>query len=127
MEQILVDTDVIIDFLRGYQKRIKDLFLKIKNKTIIPHLTFLNILELYSGKDVDQPKKELALQKLLTFFKVCELTYENAQIAGRLRKKHQLSVTDALMASTCLDQNLKLFTFNQKHFQKIHGVILYKI
>lgn len=127
MEKVLIDTDVIIDFLRGYNKRVKDLFLKIENNSILPYLTLLNVTELYSGADVDNSSKEKVLQNLLSYFKVSELTYENAQLAGRLRRKYQLGITDSLIASVCLNQNLNLATFNKKHFQKIPGIRFYSL
>lgn len=125
MEEVLIDTDVIIDFLRGFEDRIKDLFLKIENKTIIPYLTFLNIVELYSGADAENPKKEAILSNLLVFFKIAELDFQTAEEAGKLRRKYQLGIVDSLIASTSLTQRLKLATFNKKHFQKIQGLRFY--
>jgi len=127
MEQILLDTDVLIDFLRGHQKRIRDLFLKIENKDLAPCTTVLNIAELYSGKDARDPEKLAALEQLLSYFDIIPIERETAKLAGRLRLEHNLGLADSVVAACAITNKFKLFTLNLKHFQNIKGLNLFSI
>ncbi|MBI2029858.1 hypothetical protein HYT02_05560, partial [Candidatus Gottesmanbacteria bacterium] len=53
MEKILIDTDVIIDFLRGYKKRISALFTQIERKEIKVYISQISVIELFAGEDAE--------------------------------------------------------------------------
>lgn len=119
MEKILIDTDVLIDFLRGYQKKIRDIFIKIEDKDIQPYTTILNIVELYSGTDVTNKNKLVVLEQLLSYFNIITIELQTAKLAGRLRLKYNLSLADAVIAACAVEAKIKLLTLNIKDFQKI--------
>lgn len=123
MEKILVDTDVIIDFLRGYQKRIKQVFQQIEDKKIKAYISWINVIEIYSG--IDAEEKELILSELFSLFEIISCNWSSSKLAGELRKTHNLSLADSLIASLSLTNRLKLFTFNKRDFSKIKGVSFY--
>lgn len=123
MEKILVDTDVIIDFLRGYKKRIKQVFQQIEDKKIKAYISWINVIEIYSG--IDAEEKELILSELFSLFEIISCNWSSSKLAGELRKTHNLSLADSLIASLSLTNRLKLFTFNKRDFSKIKGVSFY--
>lgn len=125
MEKILIDTDVIIDFLRGYGKRAKDIFLKIENRQIKPLVSLISIIELYSGEDTETKSKLRVLQQLLSYFDVFVPDLFCAKLAGSLRRKYKLSLADAVIAASCQMQQAELLTFNTKHFKAISEIKLY--
>jgi predicted nucleic acid-binding protein len=124
MEKILMDSDVLIDFLRGYDKRIRDVFRQLYKKQIVGILSTINIVELYSGKDVLNYKKLASLKKLLSYFQILSLKQAVAELAGTLRFKYSLGLADSVIAATCIKEKAKLFTFNTKDFKKIKELTL---
>lgn len=127
MEKILIDSDVLIDYLRGYDKRILPLFEKLQNNQIVGIISPINIVELYSGKDTQNKKKLLVLKKLLSFFQIVPVRTAVAELAGSLRLKYSLGLADSVIAATCIKEKVQLCTFNTRDFQKIKGLHLFKI
>ena len=127
MEKILIDSDVIIDFLRGHNERIRVIFERIEDKKIIPCVTLINIVELYSGGDIAEKNKIDILEELLSHFEIIDLTVDISKKASILRRKYNLGLADALITASCIKENIKLVTFNQKHFSKVKAINFYKI
>lgn len=124
MEKILIDTDVIIDFLRGYHKRIKTVFDKIEKKEIKAYIALLTIAELYSGKDSENKEREIILNQLLSFFEIIPLDYTLCKQAGSLKRKYGLGLVDSIIAATSIKNKMKLFTFNINHFKNLPNLAL---
>ena len=127
MEEVLVDTDIIIDFLRGHRARLKTFFVRVQERQIKPLISLISIVELYSGKEVAERKRKEFLEKVLSYFQIIPPNLAIAKKAGELRREYSLGIVDALIAATCLSQKMSLFTFNQKHFQKIEKIKFYEI
>ena len=125
MEKILIDTDVVIDFLRGHQPRIKSFFSDIERKRIYGYLSVISLTELYEG--IDDEEKEQVLIKLISYFQLIPVDKNISLLAGKLKRLQYLSLADSLIAATCIDQNLSLFTFNKKHYQAIPNFKLYSV
>lgn len=126
MEKILIDTDVFIDFLRGHKKRILDFFKRIDNKELVVLTTILNVIELYSGEDIKNKNKLFALEKVLSHFQIIFISLSSAKLAGSLRLKYKLGLTDAVIAACTIESKAKLFTFNLKDFGKIKELEIFK-
>lgn len=125
MEKILVDTDVLIDFLRGFEKRAKSIFVAIQKKEVQGWISLVSVTELYAGKDVEEESKLASLEKLLSLFSIALPDLPIAQYAGLLKRYHALGLADAYIAATCIEENLSLVTFNTKHFRSIPTLKLY--
>lgn len=127
MEKILIDSDVLIDFLRGYTTRIKDVFLRIEKGELDAYISTITVSELYSGQDAADEKGKSELRKLLFIFKKISVDEKIAEKAGDIRRNHHTGLSDALIASTALSLTAKLLTFNKKHFQGISGLSFFSI
>lgn len=127
MEKILVDTDVIIDFLRGHRERIKTVFVDVEDKKIKAYISPISIIELYAGENSQRREKTTALAKLLAFFEIVPLDLPISKLAGSFKREYKLGLADAAIAASCLKNSLKLFTFNIKHFKKISNLNIYSI
>lgn len=127
MEKILIDTDVIIDFLRGYHLRTKSIFSKIKNLEIKAYISLISIVELYAGIEAENNQQEISLKQLLSLLEILPIDFNLSKHAGNVRKKYRLSISDSIIAATSSDYKIKLFTFNVKHFSNLPGVKLYSL
>jgi len=124
LEKIVLDTNILIEILKG-------------NRTIINQLELLNtdfyissitVMELYYGA---LNKVELfQLKKFISLFHVIEINENISTISTELifeyAKSHNLAIPDSLIASTAISLNSKLFTLNLKDFRYIDGLILIK-
>ena len=118
---MLVDTDVLIWHLRGYQQAAQRL-----DRLFGLTLSAISYLELIQGM---RNKTELAaVQKMLALRKadVLPLTPAITQRAVSLMEilalSHGLQIADALIAATAIEHNLTLLTGNIKHFRSVEGL-----
>lgn len=113
---ILLDSTVIVNYLRGDSKTV--LYL---NKLPIPTISIITEAEIYQGaKNAQELKK---WEKLMANLKIVLITPEVSSVAVNLVKQHRLShglhILDALIAATAIKNKYTLLTSNIKHFQMI--------
>ncbi len=114
--QIILDTTILIDFLRGSIKAAQYL----QNLTN-PTLSIITEAEIYQGA---KNKNDLIKwEKLFNNFNILPITEEISILGiGLLRQyrlSHSLHILDALIAATAKNHNLTLKTGNIKHFRFI--------
>ena len=94
---LLLDTDVLIDFLRGHPEAIQ--LLETSDHEF--WISAVSVAELYVG--VRDGKEREVLDQLIGLLRVVEINTEIAQQAGLWRKKYGrsrgISVMDALIAA----------------------------
>lgn len=130
MISYLIDTDWIIDFLKG-KKEIVDTLISLEKKGLA--ISVISLAELYEGvySSENQNKKMNGLNNFLTGVRVLTIDDEIAKIFGKqrqaLRKSGRLIDNfDILIAATCLFYDLTLMTNNNNHFERFEGIKLYK-
>ena len=106
MADLLVDTDVFIDHLRGARE------LKPGRHRI--HYSVVTRGELLSG-DVGS----VLVQRLLDPFRELVVGRRVAERAGRIRRQTGLAVPDALIAATAIEHDLAVVTRNRRHFEPV--------
>lgn len=112
MANLLVDTDIFIDHLRGARR------LEVGDNTI--SYSVVTRCELFAGSHDD----ETALRILLAPFTELAVDRAIAEQAGRLRRMSGTRIADALIAATALQFHLTLMTRNTRDFDRIPGVVL---
>ncbi|MEC4818108.1 MAG: type II toxin-antitoxin system VapC family toxin [Scytonema sp. PMC 1069.18] len=121
-EKLLIDTDVLIDYLRGKTPAIQYL----ENLTESLLVSSITIAELYAG--VREGKERKALDEFVRAFEVVPVNDEIAIKGGLYRrdyfKSHNLGLADAIIAATSEMKNAYLVTLNQKHFPMLINVIV---
>ena len=125
MKKILLDTSVIIDFLRRKDKS-DSLLSKLSNNDF--YISIVTHTELFSGRSVWE-KKEIKqeLDKFLSIIVLLPLMEEISQAAGKIKAYDpKRSVLDCIIAATAIRHNLPLVTLNIKDFENIKGMRLYK-
>ncbi|MFA7238099.1 MAG: type II toxin-antitoxin system VapC family toxin [Phycisphaeraceae bacterium] len=114
---ILVDTDVMVDYLRGYDKAVA-LVKKLADRIALPAVV---VAELYAGVKGDD--EQAILDDLISLFPVVPITPEIARLGGLLKrdfaKSHGLGLADAIIAATSQLENAGLLTLNIKHYPMI--------
>jgi predicted nucleic acid-binding protein len=113
MQTVLLDTDYVIDFLRGKSSVIIPL---LENN--IAFLSILSVYELYAGmrQGEEQPTND--------FLQACRIehvTMETAKKAGAFRFQNRqkgitLSIVDCIIAETARAHHHQVATNNKKHY-----------
>ena len=117
---IVVDTDIIIDYLKKRQpgtELLKKAYLKHRI-----HITSITVYELLYG--VQRSGKTALIDRLLRYVTVVPLdeaaAREAAAIHYNLRSKGMdIGVKDSFIAGICEAHNMPLLTRNVKHFNRI--------
>lgn len=117
---ILLDTDILVDFLRGHEEAAA--FVSANADRIL--LSALVVAELYSG--VKGEAEEAALDDVVGLFRVVEITTEVAKAGGLYRrdygKSHGVGLADALLAATAEAEGAELATLNTRHYPMLEGL-----
>jgi len=125
IETVVLDTDILIDHLRGFTKA--KIFLALfDEKSIGGVISTLTVMELLSGKSASEEIKRIKIEKLLSLFKTVDVTFAIAEKAGELRRKYSTNPIDSIIAATAISNNLKLVTCNISHYQIIEGLTIWK-
>ncbi|MBC8479497.1 MAG: type II toxin-antitoxin system VapC family toxin [FCB group bacterium] len=116
----LIDTDILVDFFRGYKKAVAFV------NTHSSHITLSSIVvaELYAGVKGDSELN--TLENFVSLFQVLPVTSEIAKTGGLYRrdygKSHGVGLADAIIAATCEMENVELKTLNVRHYPMLRGL-----
>ena len=122
MEKIVLDTNILIEVLKGNENIIK----KLEKSDLMLCISSITVMELYFGA---LNKQELfRLKKFIHLFEVIEINENISEISSELiflyAKSHNLAIPDSLIASTAINANIPLYTLNIKDFRYIDGLNL---
>ncbi|OGG03914.1 hypothetical protein A2W14_05595 [Candidatus Gottesmanbacteria bacterium RBG_16_37_8] len=123
--KVVADTSILIDFLRSKLPE-KSIFYQLNMENNLT-ISLITVAELFSGNSAQTKTGKEKLNYLLGGIEIRIPDMEDAVRAGEIRHKHQLSITDALVASLALKLNLPLATLDQKAFKRIKNLELYPI
>ena len=112
MAEVLVDTDVFVDHLRGASP------LRAGSDSLF--YSTITRAELFAGPS----DHEVAVRSLLAPFAEIGVDRAVAELAGRVRRATGVLLPDALIAATALRSGLELLTGNSKDFARVEGLRL---
>ncbi len=116
-----MDTDVLIEYLRGREKAIEYLEGLVSELNI----SVISVAELFAG--VRGSEEEGSLKHFLLAFTVLPVTEKVARTGGLYRREYRQShgtgLADALIAATADELGLNLVTFNHRHFPMVSRVL----
>jgi predicted nucleic acid-binding protein len=121
VEKVILDTNVLIEILKGNAKTIE----KIHSFQEIS-ISSITVMELYYGAINKAELKKI--EKFITLFNVIDINEVISQtsttLIKRYAKSHTLDIPDSLIASTALVYEQSLFTYNLKDFRYIENIRL---
>ena len=116
-KSILLDTDVLIDFFRGYSKAVA----LVNNNSSRIILSSLVVAELYAGVRGDAEQN--TIDDFISLFRVIPIGAEIAKAGGLYKrdygKSHGGGLAAAILAATAEMENAELVTLNIKHYPMI--------
>lgn len=119
---MLVDTDVLIDYLRGLPQAVQF----IEKHHAVVHVSSVSVAELYQG--VRDGREMELLSSTINALSVLPLAGEIARKAGIYRRDHRdrlgSGLADCMIAATASHHGLRLVTLNQRHFAMLEDVIV---
>lgn len=122
MEKVIVDSCIFIDIFRG------DSLLANKLKDIIVCINPVIYMELLQGSR-NKPELE-KIDKILSKFELIifdeDISKTSIDLIKKYSKSHGLLFPDSMIASTCLEKDIRIFTRNIKDFIFIDGIDIYK-
>ncbi|MBO8183542.1 MAG: type II toxin-antitoxin system VapC family toxin [Archaeoglobus sp.] len=119
----LVDTDIIIDVLRGFEGS-KEFLLKIAQEGIA--ISTITVAEIISGKESRDTVTREKILRFLRNFEIIPLTTEISVVAGEIRRDYEIGIADAVIAATALNSGMTVVTRNIRHFERVKGLKLIK-
>jgi len=119
---ILLDTNVLIEILKGNQATIE----KVQSFHTTLAISSITVMELFFGAlnkaEVNKLKKFVALFKIIDLNEA--ISKQSISLILTYAKSHHLDIPDALIGSTALVLDIPLFTYNLKDFRFIDGLEL---
>lgn len=114
MKKIVVDTDVLIDFLRG-GKKVQEFLLSAVEESVI-YCSAITVAEIHAGMRESERGKTM---DLIDSLNIVDVTREIAEKAGayrRYEKRQSIELDDCLIAATAFIKGAFLATRNVKHY-----------
>jgi predicted nucleic acid-binding protein len=120
IERLLLDTDVLIDYLRAQAQAVS--YLEGRTETLL--VSAITVGELFAG--VREGKERTALSAFLSAFEIVPVDAVIAERGGLFRRdygrSHSTGLADALIAATAEHVQASLVTLNRKHFPMLSDV-----
>ena len=124
-DRTIIDTDILIDFLRNRKESV-EFVTQLEEKKIILSSTAINAFELYYGahKSKQSAKTLQATKNLLDRLVLFPLTLRSAQRAGYIYaelelKGNPIGLRDTFIAAIALTRRCSIATKNTVHFKKV--------
>lgn len=112
-----IDSDILIDYLRGIEKS-RTFLVNSSNESRL-YISVVSVVEIYAGKETENALKRQHISKFLQSFNILILEANIAAYAGQLRRDYQRPFADMIIAATAVHYQISLVTRNTKHFKDI--------
>ena len=123
-ERLLLDTDVLIEYLRGRKDAVE--YLEGLGSDL--HVSVISVAKLFAGAGGD--REERSLRQFLLAFDVLPVTERVARTGVLYQRDHGPShgtgLADALIAATAEENGADLVTFNGRHFPMVASKMPYE-
>lgn len=126
---ILIDTTILIDFLRKKNKE-KTILWKLKEMYKAISISSISVFELYAGAKDNRKIKDI--QSLLKWFDVIKFDEELGEMAGKIfvalkKQNNIIDYRDLFIGTSAVFYNLEIATLNTNHFENIPNLKILNI
>ncbi len=112
MDEVLLDTDVLVDHLRGARR------LRRSDQSFA--YSVITRTELFAGRATDEDR----VRELLAPMREIVVDRAIAERAGALRRTLNIITPDALIAATALESGVPLVTRNRRDYEAVLGLTI---
>jgi len=114
---VLIDSDVLIEVLRGRDSALIEEWSKVAAGDAPPACSPVSIAEIWCGT---RPREKETIERLFRQMVVLPAGSDIGRLAGeflsRYSKSHSVELGDALIAATAVHHRLPVWTRNRKHY-----------
>ena len=121
MKSIVIDTDILVDYFRKYEKSEK-FFDNLKKEETIVYFSAITETELISGSECNKSEIKARVLHFLSNFTKIHVDNQIAVKAGDYRRVYGMRIPDALIAATAYAMKSSLLTRNIKDFERIEEI-----
>ncbi|MEW6610113.1 MAG: type II toxin-antitoxin system VapC family toxin [Patescibacteria group bacterium] len=127
MANVLVDTSVMVDFLRRKDSA-QSPYIVLLEQGNEPCISIVTHTELFSGNSVWEHDYMLhTVQELCKNITIFPLDTALSEQSGKLRARYDLDFADAIIAATALKHSLPLATLNASDFRRVPDLKLFRM
>ena len=123
MRNVVLDTDIFVDFLRGFEKA-KNFFEKIKEEADVIYFSAVTESELISGKECNKIERRAEILEILSNFTKVSVVNQIAVKAGDFTRIYKIEIPDSIIAATAFVMKADLISRNEADFKKINEITL---
>ena len=123
MRNAVLDTDIFVDFLRGFEKA-KNFFEKIKEESDVIYFSAVTESELISGKECNKIERRAEILEILSNFTKVSIVNQIAVKAGDFTRIYNIEIPDSIIAATAFVMKADLISRNAKDFENIKEITL---
>lgn len=121
----MLDSDVLIDVLRGFPPALIWLSAHKTQQFVVPGFVILELIQGCQDK-TQLSRLQAFLRPFQRFWPDAEICEKAVQTLATYHLSHSLGVIDALIAESAIALGIPLCTFNEKHYSAVPGLLLEK-
>ena len=123
MKSVVLDTDILVDYFRKYEKSGKFLE-KLKNEEFLVYFSAITETELIAGSECNKFEIKTRILDFLSNFTKVPVDNQIAVKAGDFRRIYGILIPDATIAATAYILKATLITRNARDYEKIKEITL---
>ena len=118
---MILDTDVLIWFLRGNQRAVD--FIMEAMPFSISIVTYMELVQgMRDKRELAKMKKALAEMRVEIIPLSEDMSLRASDYVEMYALSHSMEMADALIAGTCMERDETLVTANDKHYRVVEGL-----
>ena len=120
----LIDTDILIWYLRGNQKAYE--LVHSIGEFAISAVTYMELVQgMRNKEELKAFKRALKQWNVKTIFMSEEISAQALFYVEEYFLSHSMQLADALIGATCSTHGMTLYTANDKHYKVIKGLDIF--
>jgi predicted nucleic acid-binding protein len=120
---LIFDTDILIWYLRGNEKALNAVVDAVPFSISI--VTYMELLQGMRSKQELEKMQKLFREMEVKVIPINEsISFRASEYVEKYALSHSMELADALIAATCSEYGVMLYTANDKHYKMIEGLVI---